>query len=213
MKSKANDISKKNAPQTRREQKALERRTQIIETALKLFAHHGFHGTSTKKIAQTVGITEGLIFHYFPTKADILTAVLETQHSFASDLRHLLENTTDQPVDSMLQQIALGWLNRLRHNEAITLLLISMAQTHPRVSQAWHELIDTGIAQMASNLQQRVERGELRQDLPVKTSAHNFFSALVLFFMRYHGLPEAEWQTQQTVFLEEMLSVWLEGTL
>ncbi len=211
MKSKTDTFRQRAAPRTQREQKSLARRIQIIETALKLFARHGFDGTSTKTIAREVGVTEGLIFHYFPTKADILTAVLETQHSFAGDLRNLLENAANEPVEKMLQQIALGWLNRLRQEKGFTLILLSMAQTHSQVAQAWYTLIDTGISQLATYLQKRVEAGELRENLPAKTCAHAFFSALILFFMRYQSLPEAEWQTQKTVFVEEMISIWLAG--
>src|SRR5262245_3168783 len=63
---------------TLRQQQAAARRAQIVETALRLFARQGFDGTSTRQIAQEAGIAEGLIFHYFPTKAQLLTAVLET---------------------------------------------------------------------------------------------------------------------------------------
>src|SRR5689334_11362848 len=73
-----------------RQEQAILRRAQILETALGLFARQGFDGTSTKQIAQSAGIAEGLIFHYFPTKAQLLTAVLETHHSFAGELRALL---------------------------------------------------------------------------------------------------------------------------
>ena len=47
-----------------------------LKTALGLFAAQGFDATSTK-IAREVGIAEGLIFHYFPTKASLLSAILE----------------------------------------------------------------------------------------------------------------------------------------
>ena len=79
----------------KRRQKALARREQIVEAAVRLFAQHGFDGTSTRQIAQEVNITEGLIFHYFPTKADLLASVLETRHSFLGALRTTLEHEHD----------------------------------------------------------------------------------------------------------------------
>ncbi len=72
---------------TARQQQAQARREQIIEAAVQLFARQGFDATSTKQIARAVGITEGLIFHYFPTKADLLNATLETRHAFLIELR------------------------------------------------------------------------------------------------------------------------------
>jgi AcrR family transcriptional regulator len=62
---------------TARQRMAATRREQILETALKLFAERGFDATSTRQIAKRAGIAEGLIFHYFPTKASLLTAILE----------------------------------------------------------------------------------------------------------------------------------------
>ena len=45
---------------TSRQQQALIRREQIIEAAITLFAQQGFDGTSTRQIAGSIGITEGL---------------------------------------------------------------------------------------------------------------------------------------------------------
>src|SRR5215212_2570928 len=82
-------------PPTARQLQAAARREQILETALGLFAERGFDGTSTRQIATEAGIAEGLIFHYFPTKASLLTAILqdrlEGRRAFRTRLRPLLE--------------------------------------------------------------------------------------------------------------------------
>src|ERR671911_3127648 len=82
-------------PPTTRQRQAAARREQILETALGLFAAQGFDGTSTRQIAKEVGVAEGLIFHYFPTKASLLTAILEDRlegrRAFRSELRPLLD--------------------------------------------------------------------------------------------------------------------------
>ena len=44
---------------------------KIIEVSKRLFFEVGYDETSTKMIAKEVGIAEGTIFNYFPTKADI----------------------------------------------------------------------------------------------------------------------------------------------
>ena len=41
-----------------------------------VFLEHGFQGTAVSEIANRVGIVEGLVFNYFPTKRDLLHAVL-----------------------------------------------------------------------------------------------------------------------------------------
>jgi AcrR family transcriptional regulator len=56
---------------------AAERKQIIALSAAKLFARLGASGTTTKEIAEAAGISEGLLFKYFPTKDDLTAAALE----------------------------------------------------------------------------------------------------------------------------------------
>ena len=200
-----------NAPRTLRQEQAVERRAQIVEVALGLFAHQGFDGTSTKQIAQSAGIAEGLIFHYFPTKAQLLTAVLQTHHSFAGELRELLVDAADVPASVVLPQLAAGWLDTLRREAAITVVLFGTAQTNPEVGAALQALIAEGTARLAAYLQRRVQAGELRANLPAETAAHMVFASLMIFFLTHRLLAAAGWQQRADAFVDEMVSVWLDG--
>lgn len=55
----------------------LSKKEKILEAALELFAHDGFNATSTKKIAQKAGVSEGLIFKHFDNKKKLLEAIME----------------------------------------------------------------------------------------------------------------------------------------
>lgn len=197
---------------TARERQALARREHILETALRLFARHGFDGTSTKQIAQAAGIAEGLIFHYFPSKDELLNAVLETQHSFIGELRSLLDDAEHKPVAEVLQELATGWLDTLRREREITLVMFSTAQTNPKVGAALRALIAEGISRLSTYLRARVKTGELRNNLPIESSAQMFFSALMIFFIVNHNQPTTDWDARSAAFVRDMLSVWLDGT-
>jgi AcrR family transcriptional regulator len=54
----------------RAEQKE-QRRIEIMSKALELFAQKGYAGTRTSEIAKALGMSEGLMFHYFPTKESL----------------------------------------------------------------------------------------------------------------------------------------------
>lgn len=54
-----------------------ERRQQLVECATRLFALHGFSGTTTREIAKAAGVTEAIIFRYFPCKDDLYAAILD----------------------------------------------------------------------------------------------------------------------------------------
>jgi AcrR family transcriptional regulator len=64
-------------------------RARILKAALKLFAAHGYAGTSIRMIARSARMSVGLLYNYYPTKADLLGAIFEqsmrdVEASFAS---------------------------------------------------------------------------------------------------------------------------------
>lgn len=50
----------------------MNKKEQILESALKLFVEFGFHGAPTSKIARNAGVSNGTLFHYFKTKDELV---------------------------------------------------------------------------------------------------------------------------------------------
>ena len=55
---------------------ARDRQASLIVAAASLFAAKGFNGTTTKEIAKAAGVSEALVFKYFPTKRTLYAAIL-----------------------------------------------------------------------------------------------------------------------------------------
>ena len=56
----------------------LEPREQILDAAAALFAEHGYAGTSTRAIADRVGIRQASLYYHFAGKDELLLELLET---------------------------------------------------------------------------------------------------------------------------------------
>jgi AcrR family transcriptional regulator len=54
-----------------------DRCEQILHGAMELFAEKGFRGATTREIAQHLGISEALMFKYFPTKEALYRAIIQ----------------------------------------------------------------------------------------------------------------------------------------
>ena len=50
---------------------------RILQTSLNLFVGRGFAATRVADIATDAGVSPGLLYHYFPSKDDILVALLQ----------------------------------------------------------------------------------------------------------------------------------------
>ncbi len=56
---------------------AEERRTQVLDAALEVFAEHGLSGASTDEIARKAGISQPYLFRLFHTKKELFIASTE----------------------------------------------------------------------------------------------------------------------------------------
>lgn len=67
------------APRTQKqfENIRMEKRSLILQAALKLFAEYGYHSCPVSKIAKEAGISKGLIYNYFSGKQDLLNALVK----------------------------------------------------------------------------------------------------------------------------------------
>ena len=65
------------APKSRAESEPSARREEVLETALTLVSEHGVAGASLRKLAAELGISQPSLYHYFPSKEALVSAVVE----------------------------------------------------------------------------------------------------------------------------------------
>lgn len=81
---------------TRQDQKAATR-ARFLRVGRRVFAKHGFDATSVAMLCRAARTTHGALYHHFPSKLDLFTAVLE-------ELTHEVANQVRQATVS-----AVGW--------------------------------------------------------------------------------------------------------
>ncbi len=55
---------------------------QILKNSLKLFRQKSYHNTSIADIATACGLLKGSLYHYFPSKEALMSAVIKYAHEF-----------------------------------------------------------------------------------------------------------------------------------
>jgi len=112
--------------------KGEDRRTAILAAATELFAAQGYRGASLASVAAAVGLTQPGLLHYFPSKEDLLLALLDDRYHV--DGRRLSGGLVDDglPLMQALQGI-------VEHNERsaqvvklfTVLVAESISEEHP----------------------------------------------------------------------------------
>jgi AcrR family transcriptional regulator len=65
---------------------AAQRREQLLDTAVKLFASRGYGGATTSELARAAGVTEPIIYRHFKSKKDLFIAVIERTGNRTMDM-------------------------------------------------------------------------------------------------------------------------------
>ena len=101
-------------PETRENRQA-ERRQRILAAALELFTRQGYERTSTRQIAQAAGVAEGSIFNHFPSKKDLLVAVMAqiVDGYFGADLAAPKADTLDLLRETFRSRLEMGFAHVL----------------------------------------------------------------------------------------------------
>src|SRR5258708_28607943 len=104
-----------NTPTSSRRRQAEERRAQLLATALDVFAAKGLDGATVKDLSDAAGVAQGLLYHYFRSKEELLQAVLD-EHYFLPELRRIAAPDRDRPAAEVLVELALGFARVLEQN-------------------------------------------------------------------------------------------------
>lgn len=164
---------------TRRELQKQERRNQLIDTALALFAEKGVESTTIKDIAERAGVAQGLVYHYFDSKDDLLWAIIE-RHNPLPVLSTALTDVADRPVREVLLDLATRAYNLMGEKRSIIVVVAREALTRPELQRRIFALQRIGIGLLAEYMRSRIAAGEIRPHNPEVTARMLIGSMLAL---------------------------------
>ena len=191
--------------------KGTRRRAELLEAGLKLFARQGYHATSIRKIAHAAGVTEGLIYHYFSSKEDLLKKIVENSMRGS----HVLEPELplNLPIREALLQIGQNFFERLQRNKDIFRLMIAESRLFERTGDLFFPkmIYEQGMKRTGFFLKERMRQGELRTMDPILV-ARQFMGSLVAFFIFQELLAGKKVvEVSAKEFLEVSIDVFLKG--
>lgn len=129
-------------------------RAQLLDAAVNVFAHAGFRGATTRKIAQVAGVNEVTLFRHFGSKEGLIMEAiyrsLEAQHTEAR-----LPDEPQNPAAELLDWASNHYRFILAHQRLIKAAMAE-AQTRPDMScvgQRVVELVDRPLQSYLARLQ------------------------------------------------------------
>jgi AcrR family transcriptional regulator len=178
-----------------------DRREQIAEAAMRVFARKGFMRATNKDIAREAGITTGLIYHYFDSKEALLKAIVEMR-SPAQLVYSLSPEVLALPAEVMLRSLLLRMLNVVEGEDFVQLLRVFLPEAihDPGLAAAGLPSHLEATKFLEGYLGAKMESGELRSaDLAMAAQA--LMSGIMGFVLRRQILhdPSALQYTREEI--------------
>jgi AcrR family transcriptional regulator len=119
-------------------------RTRILDCALGLMSEFGSAGTSMRRLAAASGLNVATIYHYFPSKADVLRAVIDERRygeRLASDEPPIDPDLP--PSDRLVRLLNWIWNGILDETAVLRLLLGEGLRSEAAAQNSARALVET----------------------------------------------------------------------
>ena len=140
-----------------------DKRRQLLDAAVRVFARKGFHASRVGDIAEEAGVAHGLLYHYFKSKDEVLQAVFQENWSLLVARIESVEET-DEPAADQLRHISAIVLRTWLHLPDVVRVVIQEFGRSPELAERIGELA-LPIDALQRVIARGVENGEFRREI------------------------------------------------
>jgi AcrR family transcriptional regulator len=180
---------------TARQQAAADKRRQILDAAVRVFARQGFHGCRVSDIADEAGVAYGLVYHYFDSKDEVLDTLFLERWDLMLAMIADVDARDDQSPHEKLHEVASFIFDSYRYDPELMKVIIvevtraanSFGRTHLAKIQEAYE----GIGRIVESAQ---EEGKFHKGVSAEFAALAFYGAVeqVLTAWIFEVLPHSD---------------------
>jgi AcrR family transcriptional regulator len=169
------------------------RPAELLDAALALFVEKGFAATRSEEVAKAAGVSKGTLYLYFPSKEELLKAVI--QHFLGTEIETGIQEAAaaDGPVLASMQTLLVNWWTRIYEGPAsgVFKLVITEVRNFPEIGEFWVErVVAPGHAIVSGMLRRGVERGEFEVE-DIDSAVHSLLMPMILMCVHKHSFAAA----------------------
>ena len=157
---------------------AADRRRQILDAAVRVFARQGFHTCRVSDIADEAGVAYGLVYHYFQSKEQVLdTLFLERWDVLLEAIAHV-DNRRGAARDK-LYAVTGFIVDSYRHDpELMKVIIVEVTRAANSFGAAHLGKITEAYRQIQGIVEDAQRSGEFRAEISAQFAAMAFYGAI-----------------------------------
>ena len=203
------------APPRQRRKEA--RPQELLDAALELFGEKGFAATRTDDVAERAGVSKGTLYLYYPSKEELLKAVIAHFLSARIAAGAALVAGHQGPVAGLLRRMLTQWWSELYDSPAsgVFKLVITEVRNFPEIAQFYiHEVVEPAHRLLGQAIVAGIERGEFRR-VDVDDAVHSLVLPLIMLCLHRDSLGActADWRIDPKRFIRAHVNLVLDGLI
>src|SRR6476661_2954935 len=183
-----------------------DRRRQILDAAVRVFAEKGFTQCRVSDIAEEAGVAYGLVYHYFGSKDEVLDTLFLERWDVMVDVIGDIDGQ-DIPAREKLRAIASFIVDSYRHDpDVMKVIIVEVTRAANSFGQTHLDVIRKAYARIADIVARGQADGEFKAEVTPQFAALAFYGAIeqVLTGWIFDFLPrgDAEYEQAKTFVVE-----------
>ena len=156
----------------------IDKRRQILDAAIKVFARQGFHSTRVSDIADEAGVAYGLVYHYFDSKEEVLNELFTERWSLLLAAIDEADNAGQAPREK-LANVANFIIESYRHDpELMKVIIVEVTRAANSFGQTHLREIRRAYDSIGRIVEEGQESGAFRADIDPAFASMAFYGAI-----------------------------------
>src|SRR5947207_5079906 len=173
----------------------VDKRRQILDAAIRVFARQGFHACRVSDVADEAGVAYGLVYHYFQSKEEIMGTLFTERWQIMLDAIAEIDRTQDIPSRDKLYKVASFIIDSYRHEpDLMKVIIVEVTRAANTFARPHLAKIREAYDLIAQIVDQAREDGSFKADISAQFAAMCFYGAIeqLLSAWIFGILPETE---------------------
>jgi TetR/AcrR family transcriptional regulator, fatty acid metabolism regulator protein len=156
----------------------VDKRRQILDAAIRVFARQGFHATRVSDIADEAGVAYGLVYHYFRSKDEVLDELFVERWSLLLAAIDEADRTGETPR-AKLAAVASFIVDSYHHDpELMKVIIVEVTRAANSFGRTHLDQIRRAYESIAKIVADGQEAGAFRRDVDPTFASMSFYGAI-----------------------------------
>lgn len=164
---------------------AMPKRELLINSAIRVFAEMGYHGSRVADVVKEAGVAHGLFYHYFPSKEDLLICIFQEAWMNMLSFIDKAAKSKDDPLENLRLAIRYMVKNFAVNSSLIKVLVLDVPRCAKFYEEENQELYRSAFTSLEKIVEEGKKRNVFNKNVTSSLASHLVYGAIDSIIRKY----------------------------